>query len=236
MSLKNFVTLGRSGLRVSPLCLGAMTFGEDWGWGASVAESEAMISAYLDRGGNFIDTANIYTNGHSEKIIGDFFKARKGTRDRAVIGTKFYCSLFDGDPNGGGAGRKAMIQQCEESLRRLQTDYIDLYWLHNWDITAPIDETMRALDDLVRAGKIRYVAFSDIPAWRTAEAQTIAAFREALRLKPQYAEALSNLGLALLSVLVVISQTRPRPPWRPRQQPASSAASAAASSWVSCAP
>jgi len=177
MSLKNFVTLGRSGLRVSPLCLGAMTFGEDWGWGANVAESEAMISAYLDRGGNFIDTANIYTNGHSEKIIGDFFKARKGTRDRAVIGTKFYCSLFDGDPNGGGAGRKAMIQQCEESLRRLQTDYIDLYWLHNWDIGAPIDETMRALDDLVRAGKIRYVAFSDVPAWRTAEAQTIAAFR-----------------------------------------------------------
>lgn len=177
MSLKNFVTLGRSGLRVSPLCLGAMTFGDDWGWGADVKESEAMMSAYLDRGGNFIDTANIYTNGHSEKIIGDFFKARKGQRDRAVIGTKFYCNLFDGDPNGGGAGRKAMVAQCEESLRRLQTDYIDLYWLHNWDISAPIDETMRALDDLVRAGKIRYVAFSDIPAWRTAEAQTIAAFR-----------------------------------------------------------
>lgn len=177
MSLKNFVTLGRSGLRVSPLCLGAMTFGDDWGWGADVKESETMLSAYLDRGGNFIDTANIYTNGHSEKIIGDFYKARKGQRDRAVIGTKFYCNLFDGDPNGGGAGRKAMVAQCEESLRRLQTDYIDLYWLHNWDITAPIDETMRALDDLVRAGKIRYVAFSDIPAWRTAEAQTIAAFR-----------------------------------------------------------
>jgi aryl-alcohol dehydrogenase-like predicted oxidoreductase len=153
-----------------------MTFGEDNGWGASVAESESMLDHYLDHGGNFIDTANIYTNGHSEKIIGDYFATRAAARDRVVIGTKFYCTLFPGDPNGGGAGRKAIIQQCEESLRRLQMDYVDIYWLHNWDRTAPIDETLRALDDLVRAGKIRYLGFSDVPAWKTAEAQTIAQF------------------------------------------------------------
>jgi aryl-alcohol dehydrogenase-like predicted oxidoreductase len=177
MSLNSFITLGRSGLRVSPFCLGSMTFGEDLGWGASVADSEAMIAAYLERGGNFIDTANIYTTGHSEKIIGDFFAQKKGSRDRVVIGTKFYCSLFEGDPNGGGAGRKALIQQCEASLRRLQTDYIDIYWLHNWDRTAPIEETLRGLDDLVASGKVRYIGFSDLPAWKVSEAQTIAHFR-----------------------------------------------------------
>lgn len=177
MSLDSYVTLGRSGLRVSPFCLGTMTFGEDSGWGASVAESEAMLSEYLERGGNFIDTANIYTNGHSEKIIGDFFARQGGRRERVVIGSKFFCNLHEGDPNGGGAGRKAIVQQCEASLRRLQTDYLDLYWLHNWDRTAPIDETLRALDDLVSAGKVRYLGFSDIPAWKTAEAQTIAHFR-----------------------------------------------------------
>lgn len=177
MPLDSYVSLGQSGLRVSPLCLGAMTFGEEWGWGASVAESERILDAYLDRGGNFIDTANIYTNGHSEKIIGDYFAARKGQRDRVVIGTKFFGSLHEGDPNGGGAGRKALMQQCEESLRRLRTDGIDLYWLHNWDRATPIEETMRGLDDLVTAGKVRYIGISDLPAWRTAEAQTIARFR-----------------------------------------------------------
>ena len=162
MSLNSFITLGRSGLRVSPFCLGSMTFGEDLGWGASVADSEAMIAAYLERGGNFIDTANVYTNGHSEKIIGDFFTKKKGSRDRVVIGTKFCCSLFEGDPNGGGAGRKALMQQCEASLRRLQTDYIDIYWLHIWDHTAPIEETLRGLEDLVASGKVRYIGFSDL--------------------------------------------------------------------------
>ncbi len=103
-------------------------------------------------------------SAHSEKIIGDFFAQRKASRDRVVIGTKFYCSLFEGDPNGGGAGRKALMHQCEFSLRRLQTDYIDIYWLHNWDRTTPIEETLRGLDDLVASGKIRYVGFSDLPA------------------------------------------------------------------------
>jgi aryl-alcohol dehydrogenase-like predicted oxidoreductase len=177
MTLESYITLGRSGLRVSPLCLGTMTFGEDHGWGASEAESTAMLADYLDRGGNFIDTANIYTNGHSEKIIGDYFAKQSQRRARAVIGTKFFANLEPGDPNGGGAGRKAMLQQLESSLRRLQTDYVDIYWLHNWDLTAPIEETLRALDDLVTSGKIRYVGFSDLPAWKVAEAQTIAHFR-----------------------------------------------------------
>lgn len=177
MPLDHFVTLGRSGLRVSPYCLGTMTFGEDFGWGASTRESFAMFDEYRNRGGNFIDTANIYTAGHSERIIGDYLSQNRIRRDEIVLGTKFYCNLFPGDPNGGGAGRKALIQQCEASLSRLQSDYIDIYWLHNWDRTVPIEETLRGLDDLVTSGKIRYVGFSDIPAWKTAEAQMIANFR-----------------------------------------------------------
>jgi aryl-alcohol dehydrogenase-like predicted oxidoreductase len=173
-SLDSYITLGRSGLRVSPLTLGTMTFGEDWGWGASPTTSEAILAEYLDRGGNVIDTANVYTNGHAEKIIGDFFAARPGLRERVVLSTKFFGNLHPGDPNGGGAGRKALIAQLEQSLRRLQTDYVDLYWLHNWDRRAPIEETLRALDDLVSAGKIRYVGLSDVPAWAAAQAQTIA--------------------------------------------------------------
>jgi aryl-alcohol dehydrogenase-like predicted oxidoreductase len=176
-SLDSYITLGRSGLRVSPLTLGTMTFGEDWGWGASPEASEAILAEYLDRGGNIIDTANIYTNGHSEKIVGDFLAARPGRRERVVLSTKFFANLHPGDPNGGGGGRKALIAQLEDSLRRLQTDYVDLYWLHNWDRRAPIEETIRALDDLVAAGKVRYVGLSDVPAWVAAQAQTIARFR-----------------------------------------------------------
>jgi len=177
MPLNHYVTLGRSGLRVSPYCLGAMTFGEDFGWGASPEESFAMLDEYRSRGGNFVDTANIYTAGHSEQIIGDYLSQNNVRRDEIVLSTKFYCNLFPGDPNGGGAGRKALMQQCEASLKRLQSDYIDIYWLHNWDRTAPVEETLRGLDDLVTAGKIRYIGFSDIPAWKTAEAQTISSFR-----------------------------------------------------------
>jgi aryl-alcohol dehydrogenase-like predicted oxidoreductase len=176
-SLDSYITLGRSGLRVSPLTLGTMTFGEDWGWGASPETSEAILSEYLDRGGNVVDTANIYTNGHSEKIVGDYFAARPGLRERVVLSTKFFATFHPGDPNGGGGGRKALIAQLEQSLRRLQTDYVDLYWLHNWDRGAPIEETLRALDDLVAAGKVRYVGLSDVPAWVAAQAQTIARFR-----------------------------------------------------------
>ena len=177
MPLDNYLTLGRSGLRVSPLCLGAMTFGQDLGWGSSVEESQAILDRFLERGGNFIDTANGYTRGHSEKIIGDHLGRHPSRRDRAVIATKFTSNMFLGDPNGGGSSRKAILHQCEHSLRRLQTDYIDLYWIHAWDKFTPIDETMRALDDLVASGKVRYLGVSDTPAWKVAEAQTIARLR-----------------------------------------------------------
>ena len=145
MPLNSYVTLGHSGLRVSPFCLGTMTFGEDIpNFGSSVEDSEAILAKYLEMGGNFLDSANIYTRGHSEKIIGDFFAqgAGKGRRDRVVIATKFFCNLWAGDPNGGGAGRKSIVAQCDESLRRLQTDYIDLYYLHNWDRFTPVEETI----------------------------------------------------------------------------------------------
>src|SRR5687768_14406112 len=121
MPLNHYVTIGHSGLRVSPLCLGAMTFGEDWGWGSSVTESEAIMDRFLAQGGNFIDTANAYTKGHSEKIIGHHIGRHPHKRDRVVIATKFFSGMFPGDPNGGGANRKSIIAACEESLRRLQT-------------------------------------------------------------------------------------------------------------------
>jgi len=177
MSLDSYVTLGRSGLRVSPFCLGTMTFGEEWGFGTSPSDSATILASYLDQGGNFIDTANLYTNGHSEKIIGDFFSQQKERRHRSVIATKFFGNLHPQDPNGGSTGRKAIIEQCENSLRRLQTDYIDLYWMHNWDRTVPVEETMRALDDLVTSGKVRYIGMSDTPAWVVAQAQVSAHFR-----------------------------------------------------------
>ncbi|WP_257461592.1 aldo/keto reductase [Archangium lipolyticum] len=177
MPLNHYVTLGRSGLRVSPLCLGAMTFGDDLGWGSSVQDSNAIMDRFLALGGNFIDTANAYTRGHSEKIIGDHIGRTPSRRDRVVIATKFFGNLFPEDPNGGGAGAKALIASTHESLRRLRTDYIDLLWMHAWDRHTPIEETMRALDDLVRAGKVRYIGFSDTPAWKTAQAQLVAQFR-----------------------------------------------------------
>ena len=177
MPLDHYVTLGHSGLRVSPFCLGAMTFGDDWGWASSVADSESILASFIDRGGNFIDTTNAYTKGHSEKIIGDYVRQHGTRRDQLVIATKFFANLFPGDPNSGGANRKSIMAACDESLRRLQTDYIDLYWMHLSDRCTPIEETMRALDDLVTAGKVRYVGFSDTPAWKVAQAQVTAHFR-----------------------------------------------------------
>jgi aryl-alcohol dehydrogenase-like predicted oxidoreductase len=177
MTLDKYITLGRSGLRVSPLCLGTMTFGDDHGWGSSVEESQAILDRFIELGGNFIDTANGYTKGHSEKIIGDHVGRDAAKRERLVIATKFSSNLYPGDPNGGGSGRKSIVAACEQSLRRLQTDYIDLYWLHNWDIHTPIDETMAALEDLVRGGKVRYIGVSDTPAWKVVEGNVTARFR-----------------------------------------------------------
>jgi aryl-alcohol dehydrogenase-like predicted oxidoreductase len=179
MPLNHYVTLGRSGLRVSPFCLGAMTFGEDLGpgTGSSVKESEQIIDRYLDLGGNFIDTANFYMRGHSEKIIGDHLAHDREKRDRVVIATKFSGNLYPGDPNGGGSNRKSIVAACEQSLRRLRTDYIDLYYLHIWDKHTPIEETVAAMHDLVEAGKVRYLGISDAPAWKVAQAQLLAQFR-----------------------------------------------------------
>ncbi len=167
--------LGHSGLRVSELCLGTMTFGEDWGWGSSKDESRAILDAFFEAGGNFIDTANFYTAGTSETLLGEFLQA---DRQRAVLATKYTLAGPGGnDPNAGGNQRKNMMQSVEASLKRLRTDYIDLYWVHIWDQITPIDEVMRGLDDLVRQGKILYVGVSDMPAWMVARANTMAELR-----------------------------------------------------------
>jgi aryl-alcohol dehydrogenase-like predicted oxidoreductase len=166
--------LGDSGLRVSELCLGTMTFGEDWGWGASPAESRKVYDTFLEAGGNFIDTANVYTNGTSERLLGEFMH---GQRERLVLATKYTNAAPGTDPNAAGNQRKSMVQALEASLKRLKTDYIDLYWLHIWDQITPIEEVMRAFDDLVRQGKILYAGVSDMPAWVVAKANTLADLR-----------------------------------------------------------
>jgi len=172
-NVTDFVTLGRSGLRVSPLCLGTMTFGTEWGWGSEEQTARAVFDRYVDAGGNFIDTADGYTEGHSEELLGKFISER-GLRDRVVLATKFTFNAEPGNPNAGGNGRKNIYRALEGSLRRLQTDYIDLYWLHAWDTITPVEEVVSTLNDLVRAGKIRHYGFSDTPAWYLARAHTLA--------------------------------------------------------------
>ena len=173
MSLKDYVTLGHSGLRVSPFCLGTMTFGTEWGLGTEEEESRAILQRFLDAGGNFVDTANVYNFGTSEKILGKFLK-ELGLRDRVVLATKFTFNLSPGDPNAGGNGRKGIYQSVDASLSRLQTDYIDLFWMHAWDAVTPPEEVLSTLNDLVSAGKIRYYGFSNTPAWYLACVQTLA--------------------------------------------------------------
>ncbi len=178
MSLQSFRILGRSGLKVSPLCLGAMTFGDDWGWGANADEAARMINTYVEKGGNFIDTANVYTNNHSERIIGDVIGKKPSLRTQMVIATKFANNVFPGNPNTAGTGNRSLLTNLEHSLRRLQTDYIDLYWIHSWDFLTPMEETMRSLDNAVKSGKVRYIGISDAPAWKIAQAQTAAWFKD----------------------------------------------------------
>lgn len=173
-TLDTYRLLGRSGLRVSPLALGAMTFGTDWGWGADLKEARRIFDTYVDRGGNFIDTANQYTNGTSERFLGEFARER---RDRLVIATKYTLTTRPGDPNSGGNHRKSMLRSVETSLQRLGTDYIDLLYLHAWDFTTSVEEVMRAFDDLVRSGKVLYVGISDAPAWQIARMQAMADLR-----------------------------------------------------------
>ena len=170
----NYRLLGKSGLRVSELCLGTMTFGEDWGWGASKEESRRIFDTYVEAGGNFIDTSCNYTNGTSEKFVGEFVKE---DRERFVVATKYSLTERKTDPNFGGNHRKNMRRSVEGSLKRLGTDYIDLLWLHMWDYTTPIEEVMRAFDDLVHAGKVLYVGMTDTPAWVVSRADMLAELR-----------------------------------------------------------
>jgi aryl-alcohol dehydrogenase-like predicted oxidoreductase len=170
----NFRLLGKSGLRVSELCLGTMTFGEDWGWGSPRDEARQIYDAFREAGGNFVDTANVYTNGTSETLLGEFMS---GHRERVVLATKYSGSAPTTDPNASGNHRKSLVQALEASLRRLKTDYIDLYWLHMWDQLTPVEEVMRALDDLIRQGKVLYAGISDAPAWWIAAGNTLATLR-----------------------------------------------------------
>jgi aryl-alcohol dehydrogenase-like predicted oxidoreductase len=167
--------MGKSGVRISEVALGTMTFGEDWGWGASPDVSARMLDLFADAGGNVIDTADVYTNGTSETIVGELLKGR---RDRFVLATKFTNQTDADDPNSAGNHRKKIVASIEASLRRLQTDHIDLYWVHARDVLTPVEELMRALDDQVRLGKILYPAVSDWAAWEIAEANTAARLRD----------------------------------------------------------
>lgn len=166
--------LGNTGIRVSELCLGTMAFGEEWGFGSDKAESTKVLEAFAEAGGNFLDTANKYTEGTSEKIVGDFVKQ---DRERFVVATKFTLSTRSGDPNASGNHRKNMVQAVEASLKRLQLDYLDFLWVHAWDFTTDVTHLMRGLDDLVRQGKVLHVGISDAPAWVVAQANTLAELR-----------------------------------------------------------
>ena len=177
MSLDHYYLLGRSGLRVSRLALGTMTFGNagirgiGGSWGSDEATARAIFNRYVEAGGNFIDTADSYAGGMSESLVGSFV-AEAGLRDHLVIATKFSNNVSPGNPNAGGNGRKNILRAVDASLKRLKTDYIDLYLLHTWDRITPVEEVMRTLDDLVRAGKIRHAGLSDVPGWYAARAQT----------------------------------------------------------------
>jgi aryl-alcohol dehydrogenase-like predicted oxidoreductase len=174
MTVMRYQLLGRSGLRVSELGLGTMTFGTDWGWGCDLDESRRIFDRYIEAGGNFLDTASNYTDGSSERIVGELVREQ---RERFVVATKYTLSLDPHDPNAGGNHRKSLVRALDQSLRRLGTDYVDLLYLHMRDDTTPIDEAMRALDDQVRLGKVLYVGISDSPAWLVAQANTLADLR-----------------------------------------------------------
>ena len=172
--LDSYRLLGRSGLRVSPLALGTMTFGVAQAWGTGEDEAQRIFDLYADQGGNFIDTANFYAAGESERIVA---KLVHGRRDRFVIATKYSLTMRRGDPNASGNHRKNMVRSVEDSLSRLGSDYIDLLYLHVWDERTPVEEILRAFDDLVRAGKLLYVGISDTPAWQASRMQAIAELR-----------------------------------------------------------
>jgi aryl-alcohol dehydrogenase-like predicted oxidoreductase len=202
-----YTLMGRSGLRVSELALGTMTFGEAWGWGASQEESRRIFDAYVEAGGNFVDTASNYTNGESERFVGELVAP---IRDRIVLATKYTLSSRRKDPNSGGNHRKNLVQTLDESLRRLRTDYVDLLWLHMWDGMTPVEEVVRALDDLVSAGKVLYVGISDTPAWVVSQAVTLADLRgwsRFIRLQLPYSIADRDAERELLPMAAALDLT-----------------------------
>src|SRR5258708_35841725 len=166
-----YYLLGKSGLRVSESALGAMSFGTECGWGIEINEARKMLDLYIENGWNFVDTANVYTNGSSETMLGEVLGEK---RQQIVLSTKYTMNTHPGDANGGGNHRKSMVRSVETSLQRLKTDYIDLLYLHVWDGTTPVEEILRAMDDLVRAGKVLYVGISDTPPCQTSRMQAIA--------------------------------------------------------------
>lgn len=170
--MKEYHLLGRTGIRVSPLALGVMTFGQR-DWGSDAKTSRAIFERYLETGGNVIDTANVYADGRSEELTGAFINETR-TRDQVVLATKFASLTESGNPNAYGNGRKHIMSALDASLRRLQTDYVDLYWLHVWDMVTPVEEVMATLDTLARSGKIHAVGLSNVPAWYAARAHTLA--------------------------------------------------------------
>lgn len=174
LSLDTYRLLGRSGLRVSPLALGAATFGTEWGWGAEREEARKLFDRYTELGGNFFDTASTYTDGSSERLLGEF---TRGNRDSVVLATKYSTLRQPDDPNSGGTHRKSMVASVESSLRRLNTDYIDLLYVNVWDFRTPVEEILRGLDDLVRQGKILYAGISSAPAWQVSRMQATADLR-----------------------------------------------------------
>lgn len=196
-SLASYYLLGKSGLRVSPLAFGTGTFGDAWGehWTTSKAQAKEILARYLEAGGNFLDTADSYQEGQSEEITGEILR-EVTKRDNVVIATKFTFGTHPGDPNGGGNGRKHMIEAVEASLRRLGTDYIDLYWVHNWDTMTPAEEVMSSLNNLVQSGKVRYIGLSNPPAWYLGRAQTLAELRgweKLAAIQMQYSLAVRNI-------------------------------------------
>src|SRR5687768_14234863 len=211
--LNHYRLLGKSALRVPPMCLGTMTFGEEWGWGGSKDDSRRQLDLYAEQGGNFLDTADLYTNGTSETFLGEFLNGR---RDRFVLATKYTFNAVRGDPNAGGNHRKNMRRALELSLKRLQTDYIDLYWVHLFDGMTPVEETMRALDDAVRSGKVLHIGVSDFPAWKVSQANTLAELRgwspfTALQIEYSLAERTVERDLIPMAVDFGMGVT----PWSP---------------------
>jgi aryl-alcohol dehydrogenase-like predicted oxidoreductase len=176
MAAATYHLLGRTGLKVSRLCLGAMTFGTDWGWGADEKDCREQLAKFMDRGGNFVDTADVYTGGTSERILGKLIAERQA-RDQIVLATKFTNNPQPGNPNSGGNGRKNIMRALDASLRRLGTDYIDLYILHAWDRLTHPEEVLRSLEAVVQSGKVRHIGLSDVPAWYAASMQTCAEIR-----------------------------------------------------------